>query len=181
MVMDVVGSLLVVIIMLAPNVAIGASLNCSKAGTSVEKTICASKTLSRLIGQLAKAYESVLLLSDRPATVKSQQKAWLRNIRDKCQDETCLQRGKIGGKSGSDSYFLGASAVLYALVMWSCRLYRVARWFLVLRFAMPRLPRYPLVAVPQHVIQRGHNRQPVFFHQDDYRMYLHCLHAAATV
>jgi putative transposase len=37
---------------------------------------------------------------------------------------------------------------------------------------MPRLPRYRLVDVPQHVIQRGHNRQPVFFHQDDYSLYL---------
>lgn len=91
MVMGVVGALLVVIIMLAPSVAIGASLNCSKADTSVEKTICASETLSRLDEQVAKAYESVLLVSDRPDVVKSQQKKWLRSGRDKCQDETCLQ------------------------------------------------------------------------------------------
>ena len=45
---------------------------------------------------------------------------------------------------------------------------------------MPRPLRYPLVDVPQHVIQRGHNRQPVFFHPDDYQMYLQCLHAAAV-
>lgn len=91
MVMGVVRPLLVVIIIVAPSVAIGASLNCSKAATSVEKTICASKTLSGLDEQLAKAYESVLLLSDRPDVVKSRQKKWLRNIRDKCRDETCLQ------------------------------------------------------------------------------------------
>jgi uncharacterized protein len=77
--------------MVAPSVAIGASFDCSKAGTSVEKTICASETLSRLDEQVAKAYDAVLLSSDRPAAVKSQQKAWLRNIRDKCRDETCLQ------------------------------------------------------------------------------------------
>jgi uncharacterized protein len=87
----IVRPLLVVIIIFAPSVAIGASLNCLKAGTSVEKTICASETLSRMDEQLATAYESVLLLSDRPATVKSQQKKWLRTIRDKCRGETCLQ------------------------------------------------------------------------------------------
>jgi putative transposase len=38
---------------------------------------------------------------------------------------------------------------------------------------MPRLSRYPLVDVPQHVIQRGHNRQPVFLPQDDYSLYLY--------
>jgi REP-associated tyrosine transposase len=40
---------------------------------------------------------------------------------------------------------------------------------------MPRLPRYSLPGVPQHVIQRGHNRQPIFFQEDDYRFYLTCL------
>jgi uncharacterized protein len=89
--MGVVRALLLVIIIVAPSVAIGASLNCSKAGTSVEKTICASKTLSRLDEQLAKAYESVLVLSDHPDRVKSHQKKWLRNVRDTCQNETCLQ------------------------------------------------------------------------------------------
>jgi putative transposase len=44
-----------------------------------------------------------------------------------------------------------------------------------MRFAMPRPPRYALPGVPQHVIQRGHNRQPIFFHEDDYRFYLACL------
>ena len=45
---------------------------------------------------------------------------------------------------------------------------------------MPRLPRYPLPEVPQHVIQRGHNRHPVFFHEDDYRVYLTCLQDAVA-
>ncbi len=45
---------------------------------------------------------------------------------------------------------------------------------------MPRAPRYVLPDVPQHIIQRGHNRQPVFFHADDYRFYLACLHEAAA-
>jgi len=45
---------------------------------------------------------------------------------------------------------------------------------------MPRLPRYSLIGVPQHVIQGDHNRQPVFFHADDYRVYLECLQKAAA-
>lgn len=45
---------------------------------------------------------------------------------------------------------------------------------------MPRSPRYVLPEVPQHVIQRGNNRQPVFFHADEYRLYLACLQAAAV-
>jgi putative transposase len=49
-----------------------------------------------------------------------------------------------------------------------------------MRWAMPRSPRYPLAGVPQHVIQRGHNRQPMFFHADDYRVYWQCLQDAAA-
>ncbi len=37
---------------------------------------------------------------------------------------------------------------------------------------MPRKPRFNLVGVPQHVIQRGNNRQPCFHSKEDYRFYL---------
>lgn len=44
---------------------------------------------------------------------------------------------------------------------------------------MPRKPRFFLPGVPVHAIQRGNNRQPVFFEDEDYRMYLTWLTAAA--
>jgi putative transposase len=44
---------------------------------------------------------------------------------------------------------------------------------------MPRKPRFTLPGVPQHVIQRGNNRQPCFFAEVDYRRYLDDLHASA--
>jgi putative transposase len=45
---------------------------------------------------------------------------------------------------------------------------------------MPRQPRYALPGIPQHVLQRGNNRQPIFFCEDDYRFYLASVqHAAA--
>ena len=37
---------------------------------------------------------------------------------------------------------------------------------------MPRHPRFDLPGVPQHVIQRGVDRQPAFFSDDDCRFYL---------
>ena len=43
---------------------------------------------------------------------------------------------------------------------------------------MPRPPRYALPDIPQHVIQRGNNRQPIFFDADDYRLYLECVNIA---
>ena len=40
---------------------------------------------------------------------------------------------------------------------------------------MPRRPRVHLDEVPLHIVQRGHNREPCFFGEDDYASYLHWL------
>jgi putative transposase len=44
---------------------------------------------------------------------------------------------------------------------------------------MARLPRYSLPGVPQHVIQRGNNRQAIFAEDDDYGAYREWLQDAA--
>ena len=45
---------------------------------------------------------------------------------------------------------------------------------------MARLARVVLPGLPHHVTQRGNRRQPVFFIDDDYRLYLHLITAAAA-
>lgn len=40
---------------------------------------------------------------------------------------------------------------------------------------MPRRPRIHLDNVPLHIVQRGHNREPCFFAEEDYHAYLHWL------
>jgi putative transposase len=44
---------------------------------------------------------------------------------------------------------------------------------------MPRRPRINLAGHPQHVVQRGHNREACFFADEDYRFYLHWLREGA--
>lgn len=44
---------------------------------------------------------------------------------------------------------------------------------------MARLPRIVVPGQALHIIQRGNNRQPCFFADDDYRFYLDCLSDAA--
>lgn len=44
---------------------------------------------------------------------------------------------------------------------------------------MPRKPRFYLPRVPAHVIQRGNDRQPVFFDEQDFRCYLKWLSEGA--
>jgi putative transposase len=40
---------------------------------------------------------------------------------------------------------------------------------------MARLPRFDLPGIPQHVVQRGHNRLPCFLDDEDRQNYLQCL------
>ena len=44
---------------------------------------------------------------------------------------------------------------------------------------MARKPRFILPGVPQHIIQRGNNREPCFYAVEDYARYLHDLSEAA--
>ena len=44
---------------------------------------------------------------------------------------------------------------------------------------MARLPRVVLPGIPHHVTQRGNGRQPTFFENGDYALYLDLLAAAA--
>ena len=37
---------------------------------------------------------------------------------------------------------------------------------------MPRKPRFYLPVVPVHVVQRGNNRQAIFFDDSDYQVYI---------
>jgi REP element-mobilizing transposase RayT len=40
---------------------------------------------------------------------------------------------------------------------------------------MTRLPMLSLPSIPQHIIQRGNNRQACFYADEDYRFYVECL------
>ena len=45
---------------------------------------------------------------------------------------------------------------------------------------MPRRPRIKLAGLPQHIVQRGINREPCFFAEEDYHCYLHWLQGSAA-
>jgi uncharacterized protein len=68
-----------------------ASFDCAKANSRVEKTICASPMLSRLDEQLAQAYASFIASSNRQDMLRTAQKKWLHEVRDRCPDEACLK------------------------------------------------------------------------------------------
>ena len=84
-----------------------ASFDCAKATTLVEKAICGDPQLSARDDALMTAYQHALVEATDANRLKAEQRAWLKNVRNKCQDVTCLfnaydQRiAALGGKSGS--------------------------------------------------------------------------------
>ncbi len=67
-----------------------ASFDCTKASTTVEKLICQDNGLSRADDNLAIAYQHAMsAVSDKEA-LKNQQRTWLKDTRNKCQDTYCL-------------------------------------------------------------------------------------------
>ena len=67
-----------------------ASFDCAKAITKIENSICASSVLSKLDSELANIYDVEILVNPNPSGVKTAQRAWLRETRNKCPDENCL-------------------------------------------------------------------------------------------
>ncbi len=70
----------------------GASFDCSKASTAVEKMICADPNLADVDASTAAAYKIGLAASVNPDGYKQGQANWRKNVRDACTDAACLSR-----------------------------------------------------------------------------------------
>lgn len=67
-----------------------ASFDCAKAQTTIEKLICGDNELSKLDEALSNTYQQVIEKSaDKPKAIK-EQKQWLKEVRNACQDTSCL-------------------------------------------------------------------------------------------
>jgi len=69
----------------------GPSFDCAKASSKVEKLICSDKNLSDTDAMLAEDYKALLATTDDKG-VKQRQLAWLKNVRNACNDVACLQK-----------------------------------------------------------------------------------------
>ena len=73
--------------------AFGASFDCAKAASGVEKAICADQSLSSLDDQLAEQYQNTLvnLTADEAATTRKAQRSWLIE-RNACASQAASAR-----------------------------------------------------------------------------------------
>lgn len=68
-----------------------ASFDCTKAASAVEKAICSDDKISELDSQLMLSYKKSMSTAVNADALKLQQRAWLANVRNKCQDAACLK------------------------------------------------------------------------------------------
>jgi uncharacterized protein len=86
---EAVKRLVVLALLLAASESRGASFDCAKAKSKVEKLVCADAALSKLDEKLAVAFRNAA--SDWDSAYNSQRE-WLRETRDRCDDVACLAK-----------------------------------------------------------------------------------------
>lgn len=79
------------LILFMPGKLLAASFDCARAATKIEIFICGDPQLSRADEELAVAYTSALKIASAPGAIKKQQRDWLVDIRNRCNDLACLK------------------------------------------------------------------------------------------
>lgn len=82
---------IVLAMLLAPALAMGASFDCKMAATRVERLICANTELSSLDDTLSEAFSLEVERTQFPTRLRAAQKIWLGN-RNGCIDISCIRQ-----------------------------------------------------------------------------------------
>ena len=82
-------AVLLMLVALAPGPARAGGIDCAKAKTAVEKTICADPRLLAADAAVAEAFAAAVAASPDPASVRAGQRDWLAS-RNACSDAACL-------------------------------------------------------------------------------------------
>jgi uncharacterized protein len=95
-----------------PDEASAASFPCEKAGTAVEKMICANPALSELDEHLGRYYSAGRAeLGTAKTCLASNQKEWLRAARNSCKDTKCLESAYLARLAELDALQPGMTAI----------------------------------------------------------------------
>ncbi len=95
-----------------PRLSSAASFPCQKASTAVERTICASKEISELDEYLGRYYAAARSqMSHANECLASNQRGWLRGVRDTCKDAVCLKAAYLQRLAELDGVQPGATAL----------------------------------------------------------------------
>lgn len=85
--------LLALLVILIEKPLAAASFDCSEARTRIEKALCADAELSRLDELLGRFYRGARQqLAENASCLETDQRHWLRAVRDACADAACLKK-----------------------------------------------------------------------------------------
>lgn len=73
-----------------------AAMDCSRAKTNAEKMLCSNARLMQADEQLAQAWRDAIRRGADPRDLMEGQRAWLRDVRDACNDAECMLRAYQG-------------------------------------------------------------------------------------
>ena len=73
------------------NIAYAASFDCLNALTNIEKMICGNEKLTRLDQIMTGKYKDAMSRIKQPNVLRAEQRKWLKNNREKCGSEFCLE------------------------------------------------------------------------------------------
>lgn len=93
----------IIFVALSSTSSVAAGFDCSKATTTIEFTICADPTLSDLDSELKRVFDFAQAetagvnaeTGERSDPVAKEQKAWIKNIRNKCKTFSCLKQAYV--------------------------------------------------------------------------------------
>ena len=108
-------ALLLLCLALAAGPARAGGIDCAKAKTAVEKTICAEPHLVEADAAVAEAFGEAVAASPDPSSVRAEQRAWLAT-RNTCPDAACL-----GQRLAERRAALAAAAAGAAKALWDER------------------------------------------------------------
>jgi uncharacterized protein len=97
------------------NASGAASFDCAKAKSKIEKVICADPKLSQFDEDLNRYYGvAIEALKDGASCLKSDERAWVKSVRDKCGPKAdCLTKAYLGRLATLDGLQPGMSAIKY--------------------------------------------------------------------
>lgn len=69
-----------------------AGFDCARASTNIERLICTDPELSNLDEQMDTVYGRAIALEPKSGKLRSEQRKWLQEVRNKCADPNCLKK-----------------------------------------------------------------------------------------
>ena len=78
-----------IIALALPSTALPA-LDCSRAKSNAEKLLCSNSRLAEAEERLAQAFHAAIHRGADPRTLMDEQRAWIRDLRDPCNDVPCM-------------------------------------------------------------------------------------------